>query len=250
MPVGHEGDAVEVGDPGEVEGVGQVGVGDDHPVEPVWASSATPSATAPLRPRPGRQSTAAPSVAAQADTSSSSHTTATGSGAGGPDHLGGHVAGQRGAVVRVEGGGQAGLGVAERLDRHQDGDGVGTGRWVASGLPQGRHPASLRRPRSRKLPGPETRARAPTRAGAGTRRLPLRHEDLRRCHRGRLVGDHGRPPRGAQHETVLWARDPALAEEIQIEHRNSRYLEGYDLHPDLRASSDLEGGRDPGRRAW
>ena len=41
-------------------------------------------------------------------------------------------------------------------------------------------------------------------------------------------------------ETVLWARDPALAEEIQIEHRNSRYLEGYDLHPDLQASSDLK----------
>lgn len=41
-------------------------------------------------------------------------------------------------------------------------------------------------------------------------------------------------------ETVLWARDPALAEEIQIEHRNSRYLAGYDLHPDLQASSDLK----------
>jgi glycerol-3-phosphate dehydrogenase (NAD(P)+) len=41
-------------------------------------------------------------------------------------------------------------------------------------------------------------------------------------------------------ETVLWARDPALAEEIQIQHRNSRYLEGYDLHADLQASSDLK----------
>src|SRR5512134_794333 len=41
-------------------------------------------------------------------------------------------------------------------------------------------------------------------------------------------------------ETVLWARDPALAEEIQIRHRNSRYLEGYDLHPDVQASSDLK----------
>jgi glycerol-3-phosphate dehydrogenase (NAD(P)+) len=41
-------------------------------------------------------------------------------------------------------------------------------------------------------------------------------------------------------ETVLWARDPTLAEEIQIHHRNSRYLEGYDLHPDLQASSDLK----------
>jgi len=41
-------------------------------------------------------------------------------------------------------------------------------------------------------------------------------------------------------ETVLWARDAALAEEIQIDHRNSRYLTGYDLHPDLQASSDLK----------
>ena len=53
-PVGHEGDAVEVGDPGEVEGVGEVGVGDDHPVEArARPGAATPSVTAPLRPRPG-----------------------------------------------------------------------------------------------------------------------------------------------------------------------------------------------------
>ncbi len=42
-------------------------------------------------------------------------------------------------------------------------------------------------------------------------------------------------------ETVLWARDPALAAEIQVQHTNSRYLAGYELHPDLQSSSDLEG---------
>lgn len=39
--------------------------------------------------------------------------------------------------------------------------------------------------------------------------------------------------------TVLWARDPAVADEVQHQHVNSRYLAGYDLHPDLRATSDL-----------
>jgi glycerol-3-phosphate dehydrogenase (NAD(P)+) len=40
--------------------------------------------------------------------------------------------------------------------------------------------------------------------------------------------------------TVLWARDAELAVAIDRDHRNDRYLAGYDLHPDLRASSDLE----------
>ena len=39
--------------------------------------------------------------------------------------------------------------------------------------------------------------------------------------------------------TVLWARDPVVADEVQHQHTNSRYLAGYDLHPDLRATSDL-----------
>lgn len=39
--------------------------------------------------------------------------------------------------------------------------------------------------------------------------------------------------------TVLWARDPDSAAELNASHTNSRYLAGYDLHPDLRATADL-----------
>ena len=39
--------------------------------------------------------------------------------------------------------------------------------------------------------------------------------------------------------TVLWARDAAVATAINEDHVNPRYLAGYDLHPDLRASTDL-----------
>jgi glycerol-3-phosphate dehydrogenase (NAD(P)+) len=41
-------------------------------------------------------------------------------------------------------------------------------------------------------------------------------------------------------ETVLWAREPAVADEVTAEHHNSRYLGGFDLHPALEATSDLE----------
>ncbi|MCC5951170.1 MAG: NAD(P)H-dependent glycerol-3-phosphate dehydrogenase [Acidimicrobiia bacterium] len=40
--------------------------------------------------------------------------------------------------------------------------------------------------------------------------------------------------------TVLWARDPDVAKSINTQHRNLRYLEAFDLHPDLRATADLE----------
>lgn len=39
--------------------------------------------------------------------------------------------------------------------------------------------------------------------------------------------------------TLLWARRPELADEINLQHSNERYLPGYQLHPDLRATSDL-----------
>jgi glycerol-3-phosphate dehydrogenase (NAD(P)+) len=39
--------------------------------------------------------------------------------------------------------------------------------------------------------------------------------------------------------TVLWARRPELAEEINTRHTNERYLPGFRLHPELRATSDL-----------
>jgi glycerol-3-phosphate dehydrogenase (NAD(P)+) len=40
-------------------------------------------------------------------------------------------------------------------------------------------------------------------------------------------------------ETVLWARDPEVAGEVATRHRNSRYLEGFDLRPELEATADL-----------
>jgi len=40
-------------------------------------------------------------------------------------------------------------------------------------------------------------------------------------------------------ETTIWARDPDVAAEIDAEHTNSRYLEGYQLHPELRATADI-----------
>ena len=39
--------------------------------------------------------------------------------------------------------------------------------------------------------------------------------------------------------TVLWARDPAVATEVSDHHTNSRYLAGYDLHPNLRATASF-----------
>jgi glycerol-3-phosphate dehydrogenase (NAD(P)+) len=40
--------------------------------------------------------------------------------------------------------------------------------------------------------------------------------------------------------TMLWARRAELAEEIDRQHRNSAYLADFDLHPDLRATADIE----------
>lgn len=40
--------------------------------------------------------------------------------------------------------------------------------------------------------------------------------------------------------TTVWARDEEVAEEIDTEHRNDRYLPDLDLHPQLRATSELE----------
>ena len=38
---------------------------------------------------------------------------------------------------------------------------------------------------------------------------------------------------------MLWARDPEVAEQIDADHRNERYLAGFDLHDDLRATASL-----------
>jgi glycerol-3-phosphate dehydrogenase (NAD(P)+) len=47
------------------------------------------------------------------------------------------------------------------------------------------------------------------------------------------LGAHNAP-------TVLWARDPAVADEVHTKHTNAKYLAGYDLCPDLGCTSDLE----------
>src|SRR3954451_25481100 len=44
----------------------------------------------------------------------------------------------------------------------------------------------------------------------------------------------------ARTTTTLWARRPELAETIAREHRNPDYLDDHELHPELRATSDLE----------
>lgn len=41
-------------------------------------------------------------------------------------------------------------------------------------------------------------------------------------------------------DTLLWARDPDVAAEINEDHRNTRYLGDRDLAPSLRATSDLQ----------
>src|SRR5215210_5733940 len=40
--------------------------------------------------------------------------------------------------------------------------------------------------------------------------------------------------------TVLWARRQELADEINQAHANTAYLSGFELHPELRATADLE----------
>ncbi len=41
-------------------------------------------------------------------------------------------------------------------------------------------------------------------------------------------------------ETTVWARNPAIADEIESAHTNVSYLEGFDLSPSLRATAEIE----------
>ena len=43
-----------------------------------------------------------------------------------------------------------------------------------------------------------------------------------------------------RHQTILWARDPDVARAVDKDHANPVYLPGFDLSPDLRATSELE----------
>lgn len=42
------------------------------------------------------------------------------------------------------------------------------------------------------------------------------------------------------HPTTLWARDASVVDDINQNSRNSRYLAGFDLHPRLRATTNLQ----------
>ncbi len=42
-----------------------------------------------------------------------------------------------------------------------------------------------------------------------------------------------------RHETVLWARDPAVAKAVEVEHTNAAYLPGFDLPKELSATAVL-----------
>ena len=42
------------------------------------------------------------------------------------------------------------------------------------------------------------------------------------------------------HESLIWARNPECAEEINRTHTNSRYLKGFPLPDRLKATADLE----------
>jgi glycerol-3-phosphate dehydrogenase (NAD(P)+) len=44
----------------------------------------------------------------------------------------------------------------------------------------------------------------------------------------------------ARHPTVLWARNPDVADEVNTDRTNSGYLSGFTLHPRLNATADLE----------
>jgi glycerol-3-phosphate dehydrogenase (NAD(P)+) len=43
-----------------------------------------------------------------------------------------------------------------------------------------------------------------------------------------------------RHDTVLWARDPDVAKAVNVEHANPAYLPGFQLTPDLAATSHLD----------
>jgi glycerol-3-phosphate dehydrogenase (NAD(P)+) len=43
-----------------------------------------------------------------------------------------------------------------------------------------------------------------------------------------------------RHDTVLWARNTDAAKSINVDHANASYLPGFDLPPELRATSSLE----------
>ena len=40
-------------------------------------------------------------------------------------------------------------------------------------------------------------------------------------------------------QTTQWLRDAELVAEMQATHQNTRYLKGFDLHPELQFSTDL-----------
>jgi len=43
-----------------------------------------------------------------------------------------------------------------------------------------------------------------------------------------------------RHPTILWARSPEVARDVQVEHTNRAYLPGFTLPPELAATADME----------
>ena len=55
-----------------------------------------------------------------------------------------------------------------------------------------------------------------------------------------MGNDDGLSARAAWHPTLLWARNPEVANAVDKEHANPAYLPGFELPASLRATSDLE----------
>ena len=142
------------------------------------------------------------------------------------DDPAGHGTGEPRPLGRVEHAGQTELGPGEGLHRDQHGGrgGGGHGRRVYG-------PAAVAADRS-------ARCRDVGHASSGGPRLrPMRI-------RVAVIGGGSWGTTVAhlaahQVPTLLWARRPELADEINSTHVNQRYLPGLELHPELRATSDL-----------
>ena len=66
---------------------------------------------------------------------------------------------------------------------------------------------------------------------------------------GRVLGDHDGVAPVGRHPTLLWARDPDVAEEVNTEHTNGGYLPGFALNRKADRHRRPRGGRPPRRAA-
>lgn len=130
------------------------------------------------------------------------------------DHLGGHLAGQSGSCVGVEGRSQSNLGLVEGLDRNDDG---GAHDRHATGCPDSSAPTDI--DPATYSPVMEIKV---TVLGSGSWGTTIAALAARNA------------------PTTLWSRRASLAEQIDNEHENGDYLAGFKLPSQLRATADLE----------